>query len=149
MFGGRDRGETREVFFRAWRAYREGNPLEGVEQLIVNVALRHPEYHALLDKPKATLDRDYPAGSGEDNPFSHLGMHIAVEEQLSVNQPKGICSCYQKLLKKFPNEHVAQHRIMDCLSEMLWQSQHHGNPPDAGYYLKCLARLTGDPDIRD
>jgi hypothetical protein len=148
MFGGRDRGETREVFFRAWRAHREGSQLEGMEQLIVQVALRHPEYHALLETPDTTLDRDYPPDSGAANPFLHLGMHIAVEEQLAVDQPKGIRGYYRRLLEKFPDEHAAQHRIMECLSEMLWQSQRHGAPPDAGTYLKCLARVTGDPDIR-
>lgn len=148
MFGGRDRGETREVFFRAWRAHREGRQLEDVEQLIVQVALRHPEYHALLDTPVATLDRDYPPDSGEANPFLHLSMHIAVEEQLSIDQPKGIRGYYRKLLEKFPDEHAAQHRIMECLSEMLWQSQLHGAPPDEAIYLKCLARMTGDPAIR-
>ena len=32
MLTGQDRGQTREVFFRAWRAHREGRPLEGVTE---------------------------------------------------------------------------------------------------------------------
>lgn len=148
MFGGQDRGESRAVFFRAWRAHRESRSLEGVEQLVVKVALQHPEYHKLLDTPEAALDQDYPTGSGAANPFLHLGMHIAIEEQLSIDQPKGIRSYYQKLLEKYPDEHTVQHRIMKCLSEMLRQSQRDGTPPDARNYLKCLARVVGNPDIR-
>ena len=142
MFGGQDRGETRAVFFRAWRAYREGRPLEGVEQLIVQVALRHPEYHSLLDHPETMRDRDYFPESGETNPFLHLGMHIAIEEQLSIDQPPGIRGYYRKMLKQLPDEHAVQHRIMECMGEMLWQANRQAVVPQESVYLDCLRRLT-------
>jgi len=129
MYGGQDRGETREVFFRAWGAYREGRPLEGVEKLIVQVAQRHPEYHSLLEEPEAARERDYFPESGETNPFLHLGMHIAIEEQLSIDQPQGIRDCYQKLLARLPDEHAAQHRMMECMGEMLWQASRGAGAP--------------------
>src|SRR3989344_4569246 len=74
MFTGQDRGQTREVFFCAWRAHRQGRPLEDVEKLIVQVALRHPEYHPILEQSEPTRERDYFPESGETNPFMHLVM---------------------------------------------------------------------------
>ena len=142
MYTGQDRGETREVFFRAWRAHREGRPLEGVEKLIVQVALRHPEYHTLLDQAEMTRERDYFPESGQTNPFLHLGMHIAIEEQLSIDQPPGIRGCYQKLLGRYPDEHTVQHHMMKCLGEMLWQSNRQAVAPSDTVYLDCLRRLT-------
>lgn len=143
MYGGQDRGETREVFFRAWGAYRAGRPLAGVEKLIVQVALRHPEYHSLLDAPEAARERDYFPESGETNPFLHLGMHIAIEEQLSIDQPPGIRGYYQKLLSRHPDEHTVQHRMMECLGEMLWQASRQAAAPQETIYLDCLRRLAG------
>lgn len=145
MFAGRDRGQTREVFFRAWRAHREGRPLEGVEKLIVQVVLRHPEYHTLLDRPEMARERDYFPETGETNPFLHLGMHIAIEEQLSLDQPRGIRGYYQKILKQFPDEHAAQHRMMECLGKMLWQAGRQAAAPQETVYLDCLHRLTSAP----
>ncbi|MDH5513112.1 MAG: DUF1841 family protein, partial [Gammaproteobacteria bacterium] len=119
MFVGQDREQTREVFFRAWRAHHEGRPLEGVEKLIVQVLLRHPEYHPVLENSEMARGRDFFPESGETNPFLHLGMHIAIEEQLSLDQPRGVRACYQALLEKMPDDHAVQHRFMECLGEML------------------------------
>ena len=145
MFAGQDRGQTREVFFRAWRAHREGHPLEGVEKLIVQVVLRHPEYHALLEHPEPARERDYFPESGQTNPFLHLGMHIAIEEQLSIDQPRGIRGYYQKILMRLPDEHAAQHHMMECLGEMLWQASRQATAPQETVYLDCLKRLLGSP----
>ncbi|MCR4302540.1 MAG: DUF1841 family protein [Sulfuricaulis sp.] len=147
MFVGQDREQTREVFFRAWRAHREGRPLEGVEKLIVPVLLRHPEYHPILDNPETARGRDSFSASGETNPFLHLGMHIAIEEQLSLDQPHGMRDCYRTLLKKMPDEHVVQHQIMECLGEMIWHSQRTQTPPEERQYMGCLARLAGKPGL--
>ena len=145
MFAGQDRGQTREVFFRAWRAHREGHPLEGVEKLIVQVVLRHPEYHAFLEHPEPARERDYFPESGQTNPFLHLGMHIAIEEQLSIDQPRGIRGYYQKILMRLPDEHAAQHHMMECLGEMLWQANRQATAPQETVYLDCLKRLLGSP----
>ena len=89
-----DRTALREVFFRAWRNHREQRALEGIEATIVDVALRHPEYHQLLDGGDTPAQRDYHSALGETNPFMHMGLHIAVAEQLSINQPQGCVNCF-------------------------------------------------------
>ena len=141
MFTGQDRSQTREVFFRAWRHYRAGQPLEGIEEIVVRVAHIHPEYHSLLDNPESYQDRDYSPEQGQTNPFLHMGMHIAIEEQLSLDQPQGIRGYYQQLRQRLPDEHTVQHHIMECLGEMLWQANRQGQPPQASVYLGCLQRL--------
>lgn len=144
MLLGQDRRQTREVFFRAWQRHREHQPLEDVEPLIVAVALRHPEYHALLESPIQMEDRDYLPESGQTNPFLHMGMHIAIEEQLALDQPRGIRAQYQRLRARLGDEHTVQHHIMECLGEWLWRAGRDGAAaaPETDY-LNCLARLTG------
>ena len=140
---GHDRKQMRAVFFRAWQRHCARLPLTGVEPLVVSVVLRHPEYHALLQDPAASEDRDWSAEAGQTNPFLHLGLHIAIEEQLGLDQPKGVRAHYQTLLEQGQDEHAAQHRMMDCMGEMLRQAGLEAGAPDPGIYLSCLAQLCG------
>jgi hypothetical protein len=140
-----DRANLRDVFFRAWHGYRENRPLEGIESVIVDVALRHPEYHHVLDAADDSVPRDYHAALGETNPFMHMGLHIAIAEQLSIDQPPGVRGCYRQLTARLPDAHAAEHALMECLTESLWQSQQSGRPPDQIAYLQCLERLSRRP----
>lgn len=139
---GAERARLREVFFRAWRNHRDGRPLEGVERMVIDVALKHPEYQPLLDDPESHGDRDFAPSLGATNPFLHLSMHIAIEEQVAIDQPRGVQSHYQTLRLRLADEHAAQHAMMDCLGEMLWRAQQDRTAPSESVYLECLAQRT-------
>lgn len=139
MFYGQDRNQIRRFFFDVWQKRREGAPLEPMEKMIARVIEQHPEYHKLLEDPQA-IDRDWLPEMGESNPFLHMGMHIAIQEQLTTNRPGGIVEAYQTLLSRVGDAHEVEHRIMECLGETLWQAQRAGTEPDDAYYLDCLKR---------
>ena len=145
---GTDRARLREVFFNAWRRHRAGEPLEGIERLVVEVAQRHPEYQRLLEDPSAQLDRDYNPALGHTNPFLHLGLHIAIEEQLSIDQPHGIRDHYHRLRVRLADDHAAQHVMMECLAEMLWQAQRNNAAPSEARYFDCLQQAAAGPADR-
>ena len=138
------RDEARRFFFDTWAKYRRGERLSALEAVALDVIGRHPEYHALLDDPARSLDRDYGPESGQMNPFLHLSLHMAVEEQLSIDQPVGIRECFQRILEKTGDEHEARHAVLECLGETIWQAQHAGKPLDEAGYLDCLRRKAGD-----
>jgi hypothetical protein len=131
------RDEAREMFFGAWRKYREGLPLAGIESLALDVILQHPEYHAVLEAPQRFRERDY---TGENNPFLHLSLHLALEEQLSIDQPPGIRSRWQALARRAGDRHEALHHAIECLAQTLWRAQREATAPDAAAYLSCLER---------
>ena len=149
MLFDQDRNALRQVFFRAWRKHSAGEsagePLNGAEKLVVLVALRHPEYHALLARPDASADRDWLPESGESNPFLHMSLHIAIEEQLATDRPPRIRQHYARLCQRTGDEHAAQHRAMECMGEALWRAGRAGAPPDMQAYLDCLAHA-GSPE---
>lgn len=145
LSGAQDRDATRAVFFRAWRRHCAGEALEGAEALIVQVALRHPEYQALLGDPERYRDADYTPETGRTNPFLHMGMHIAIEEQISIDAPRGMRELYAQLVRRVPDEHQAQHLMMECLGQMLWRAARANVAPDDGFYIDCLKRLAGAP----
>ena len=131
------RAEVREMFFGAWRRYRDGIPLVGIESLALDVMLQHPEYHAVLESPQRYRDKDY---LDESNPFLHMSLHLALEEQLSIDQPPGIRARWQGLLARSADRHEALHQALECLAETMWRSQRDATPPDAAAYLSCLER---------
>jgi hypothetical protein len=131
------RDQARDSFFDAWRKYREGRPLAGIEALALEVILAHPEYHDALSHPERTRDKDY---FDESNPFLHMSLHVALEEQLSIDQPPGIRIRWEALLARSGERHAALHQAIECLAEMLWRAQRDGAPPDVAAYLSCLER---------
>jgi hypothetical protein len=133
------REQVRETFFAAWRRYRAGEPLTGIEPLALDMILLHPEYHELLSSPERYRDKDY---TDESNPFLHMSLHVALEEQLSIDQPPGIARLFNELLLR-RQRHDALHEAIECLAETVWRAQRDGAPPDARAYLECLARRSG------
>ena len=131
------REQVREMFFETWRKYRAGQPLAGIESLALGVVLLHPEYHEALSQPARLRDRDY---TDESNPFLHMSLHIALEEQLSIDQPPGIAQLFKVLVVKNKERHAALHEAIECLAETVWHAQRDGVPPDARAYLDCLAK---------
>ena len=140
MFYGDNRNDIRQVYFSAWQAANSGQRLEPLQQQIVDVIKIHPEYHSFLSNAD-NLDKDFSPEMGQSNPFLHMGMHIAIKEQLSINQPFGIMEVYQKLLKKHSDPHELEHQMMECLAEMIWQAQSSQQEPDMGVYLQRLRSL--------
>ncbi|UJP02281.1 MAG: DUF1841 family protein [Nitrosomonas sp.] len=137
------REQARQLFFDTWRKYRQREILSGIETIALEVILLHPEYHDILNDPERYLDKDYLPEMGDTNPFLHMSMHVAIKEQLSINQPVGICERFARLQKNCGSEHVAAHQTMECLAEMIWQAQRTQSAPDAGIYFDCLDKQLG------
>jgi hypothetical protein len=130
------REEVRDTFFGAWRKYRAGEPLLGIEALALDVILQHPEYHDALNDPARTREKEFV---DESNPFLHMSLHVALEEQLSIDQPAGIAQRFKALLSRYQDRHEALHHALECLGETMWRAQREGTAPDGQAYLDCLA----------
>ncbi len=141
MIGG-ERDAMRRVFVDAWRKARNGEPLAPMERLVAEVVAEHPEYHEAVSGAAAELERDYRPEAGETNPFLHMALHIGLREQLATDRPPGIADLYRRLRKRIGDAHEADHAVIECLAESLWQAQRDGVTPDETSYLRCLtARL--------
>ena len=123
------------MFFGAWQKYRAGQPLAGIESLALDVILLHPEYHGVLSLPTNFREKDY---TDQSNPFLHMSLHLAFEEQLSIDQPPGIVARWRELLARRGDRHEALHQAIECLAQTMWRAQRDQAPPDAAAYLECL-----------
>tara|TARA_Y100001936_G_scaffold253975_1_gene322950 strand:- start:7435 stop:7854 length:420 start_codon:yes stop_codon:yes gene_type:complete len=132
------RYQSRKFFFDTWHKYQNKESLSDMEKITLNVILLHPEYHFIFNNTDSYHDKDFPPEMGSTNPFLHMSMHIAIKEQVSIDQPTGIKKRFNRLQKKNNDEHKTTHEIMECLAEMLWQAQRNQSAPDVSIYFECL-----------
>ncbi len=137
MFG-QDRSQLRQMYFDAWRKQQGGELMQPLEAMIAEIIVLHPEYHALLEQGEDALDKDFLPEVGETNPFIHMGMHIAIREQLATDRPIGITLAHKKLLLRLQDVHEVEHQIMECLGESLWEAQRNNHAPNESQYLQCV-----------
>jgi hypothetical protein len=140
------RDEARRFLIDAWAKYRAREPasarepLSALERIAAELIALHPEYHAILEAPERNLDRDWRPEEGETNPYLHLSLHLAVAEQLGIDQPPGIRAEFERIRLARGDEHAALHALLECLAEVVWTAQRQDAPPDAKLYLACLER---------
>ena len=138
MFESRD--EVRQVYLDVWQKMQQKLLLEPMEALIADVIEIHPEYHSLLEVENEIKHQDFTPEQGQTNPFLHMGMHIALREQAGTDRPPGIEAVYQKLVSS-KGQHEAEHAMMECLGQALWNAQRSDQTPDETDYLDCLRNL--------
>ncbi len=141
MFGNQ-REQLRQFYCDAWQKHLEQKEtLSPLEQQIAAVIKEHPEYHTLLENKDASMSAEYLPEMGETNPFLHLGMHLGIRDQVSTDRPPGIAELYQRLVS-LKGIQDAEHAMMECLAEMIWQAQQHQTAPDDILYMDCLGKIT-------
>ncbi len=140
MIFGNDRKQLRQSFHLAWEKARGSQILTPLEQQIADVITDHPEYHALLTDPDS-LERDFTPELGQENPFLHMAMHLAIREQVATNRPTGIRAIHQRLAKRLGGVLPAEHAMIECLGVVLWEAQRSHRMPDEAEYLARLQRL--------
>ena len=132
--------DVRRFFCTVYAKTQSNRPLEALETIASQWLAEHPEYHADFADAEAALEKMYDIEGGKTNPFLHLSMHLSISEQCSIDQPRGIRQAVELLTAKRDSLHDAHHEAMDCLGQMVWESQRAGRPPDGAAYIDCIQR---------
>ena len=140
MFYTSERDRLRQFYVDTWKKHLTGQPLDAMEQMVARIIHIHPEYHAMLSNQKH-LGNEYKPEDGETNPFLHMGMHLGLQEQVSMDRPTGIQTVYQQLAQRLGDVHDTEHAMMECLAESLWVAQRDQVEPNEKAYLRCLQSL--------
>lgn len=138
MFYSEQRQDTRSFFFTVWQKMQTKAPLLPLEGQIADVISLHPEYSDVVSDPQKNLDKDYTIEKGQSNPFLHMGMHLALREQLGTNRPVGIQRLYRQYCQNIGDEHSAEHSMIETLGEILWEAQRAGTAPNEKRYIELL-----------
>jgi hypothetical protein len=140
MFGSTTRDQLRRAYSDAWRKHVAGAPLTSLEAMLADVIGLHPEYQALVQDGDAALAFEPGAAAAVENPFLHLGLHMAVREQVAIDRPPGVRDLQRRLQAQCGDPHDAEHILMEALAETLWESQSAGRPADESHYLSLARR---------
>lgn len=129
------------MYLEAWRKFTEHKPLEPLEAQIAAVIAEHPEYLAWIEAGPAALDAEFTPESGRQNPFLHMGLHLAIREQVATDRPQGIAAVHRALTARLGSAHAAEHAMLEPLAEALWDAQRSGRTADEQAYLERLKAL--------
>ena len=132
--------DVRRFFCAVQAKSAAGQPMDALETLAGQWLQEHPEYHPDVADSEDAVNRTYDGADGRTNPFLHLSMHLSISEQCSIDQPRGIRQAVELLAAKRNSLHDAHHEAMECLGQMLWESQRAGRPPDGQAYVECVQR---------
>jgi hypothetical protein len=132
--------DVRRFFCDVYRKQRSGEAMEAIEVLTGQWIDEHPEFHADLADVDEALRRMAEPDAATTNPFLHLSMHLSISEQCSIDQPAGVRQAVELLTARLDSLHDAHHQAMECLGQMVWESQRSGRPPDGHAYLDALRR---------
>ena len=132
--------DVRRFFCSVYAKALANHPLEAIEQIASLWMDEHPEYHAELANVDAALLTMALEDTGKTSAFMHLSMHLALSEQCSIDQPRGIRQAVELLTARLDSLHDAHHEAMECLGTMVWESQRAGLPPDGDAYVACVQR---------
>jgi hypothetical protein len=138
-FGSPTRDQLRQAYSDAWRKHVAGSPLTPLESMLADVIGLHPEYQALVQDGDAALAFEPGAAPVAENPFLHMGLHMAVREQVAIDRPPGVRDLHRRLQAQCGDVHGAEHALMEALAETLWEAQTDGRTADENRYLS-LAR---------
>ncbi|MBE8189983.1 MAG: DUF1841 family protein [Candidatus Thioglobus sp.] len=136
MFYPQDRTEQRQILKSAWQKFLNKQPLTPLENQLAQVISLHPEYHNLIKN----VDSEYFPDAGQTNPFLHINLHLALQEQLAINQPAGILEYYQKILQQTKDPHTAEHQMMECIAQMIFAAQKNNQALNHQAYISCLKK---------
>jgi Domain of unknown function (DUF1841) len=141
VFSGQNREQLRRMYVETWRKFRAHAQLEPLEAQIAAVIAEHPEYVQWLESDDEALAAEFTPEGGRQNPFLHMGLHLAIREQVATNRPAGIAAIYARLSERMGNTHAAEHAMLEPLAETLWEAQRAAAMPNEDSYLERLRTL--------
>ena len=136
------RDQARQFFVESWRKHKSREVLTQLEIIASDLVAHHPEYQPLLEDTDA-VQKDFSPEDGQVNPFLHLSLHLAIEEQLSINQPPGIREAFEQCQAKRGDRHAALHDVLEALGETIWRAQRDKAPLDGREYVEAVRKRAG------
>jgi hypothetical protein len=141
VFTGQNRDQLRRMYLESWRKFTNRAPLEPLEAQVAAVIAEHPEYIHWLESGDEALTAEFTPASGGQNPFLHMGLHLAIREQVATNRPSGIAHIHETLAQRMGDPHTAEHAMLEPLAETIWEAQRSGQAPSEEAYLEKLRTL--------
>ena len=141
VFANQSREQLRQMYLASWRKFRAQEPLQPLERQVAAVIAEHPEYIPWLETGEEVLKTEFTPEGGRQNPFLHMGLHLALREQVNTNRPAGFAALHRRLCEHYGDAHEAEHALLTPLAETLAEAQRDNSAPDELEYLRKVEVL--------
>ena len=141
VFSGQNREQLRQMYLDAWRKYTARQPLSRWKPNLPPSSPSTPNTSPCSNPAPRRSTADYTPEGGRENPFLHMGLHLAIREQVATDRPPGIAQIHQSLSSASATPTPPSTPCWSCLAETLWESQRSGSAPDEQRYLERLRAL--------
>ena len=129
---------SREIMCSIWERFQRGLTLPE-EEHIAGALREHDEYKSAWEAGSAAPDEHCTVNGA--NPFLHVHIHVAVENQLRGGDPPGVSVVLGELQRKGIDRHEAIHMIGSVLINEIYEIMGAHRPFDRARYLKGLDNL--------
>jgi hypothetical protein len=106
------------------------------EAAALKIIKSHPEFFDELQNTEDSVKKLY--GEGESNPFFHLSLHLAVQEQVETDMPEGVHKLFGDAMGVFGAQHAAEHLLMECMQRELNKATQNGAKLSVDGYLQDI-----------
>jgi len=104
---------NRKNIHKMWVNAKKGLPLKDDEKRLVEIMRQHPDLENLWNRLDQVTDQEIAAM--KVNPILHITMHLTVENQIVLNQPRETNETVNFLLAKGYNRHQVIHAVANVL----------------------------------
>jgi hypothetical protein len=128
-------------FCSVYAKAQAGQSLEAIETIASLWMDEHPEYVAELADVNAAL-QTLSAGADDQNNAFFAFVDAFVDHRAVQHRPAtwAFARAVELLTHRLDSLHDAHHAVMECLGQMLWESQRSGRAPDGQAYVACVQR---------
>jgi len=136
IMGSSERRRIREV----WKKMKDKKgELPKEDEKLAKVLLEHKEYESIWETTPPN-----PGVKIEGvNPYLHIYLHLAIENQLAEENPRQVSRYVSKRIAEGEDRHKVIHEITVVFSESLLDSLKYRRPLDRIRYIQKLEELIG------
>jgi hypothetical protein len=134
IMGRSQRRKIQEV----WQKAKEEEELSREEDRLAKILLEHREYQEIWEKIPLNPERE----TGGVNPYLHVSLHLAIENQIVEENPRQVNRYLSKKLAQGIDRHKIIHEIAAIFCESLFDTLKYQKPFDRIRYIQRLEEMS-------
>ncbi len=133
------RNFARNYIADIWKKHKMGGSLKGVDKRLANIMKEHKEYYKVWDNADKIGENEYIIEGV--NPFLHVQLHLIVENQLAMGNPRIVKEVVEELNKFGLSHHEIVHLIAKPLLEQIFDMLKNNVLFDENRYTRDLRKI--------
>lgn len=131
-------GSQKRKIQQIWQKITQEKALSSEDNRLAKILLEHKEYEKIWEKIPANVEKE----TGGVNPYLHVSLHLAIENQIAEENPSQVRRYLSKKLSQGIERHKIIHEIAAIFCEFLFDTLKYRRPFDRAGYIKRLEEMS-------